>query len=164
MRPDTRDRDDKWILLVEDDGYAEALTKRAFRKCGLEQYLVVARDGVEALNQIFGRLADGPSPEGARQRARALPSLVLLDLKMPRIDGFEVLRRLRARPATRLVPVVILSSSLDRDDVATSYALGANSYIRKPIDFSEFLVTASQLGLYWLGLNEPCPRAEGGEP
>ena len=132
----------KWILLVEDNAYDEALTLRAFRKSGLESYVVVARDGLEALERLFGGVP--------------LPCLVLLDLQLPRIDGFEVLRRLRARPATRLVPVVILSSSLEREDLATSYALGANSYIRKPVDFAEFIVTAEQLGQYWLGLNQPC--------
>jgi two-component system response regulator len=134
--------DGKWILLVEDNAYDEALTLRAFRKSGLESYVVVARDGLEALERLFGGVP--------------LPCLVLLDLQLPRLDGFEVLRRLRARPATRLVPVVILSSSLEREDLATSYALGANSYIRKPVDFAEFIVTAEQLGQYWLGLNQPC--------
>ena len=152
--------DGKWILLVEDNAYDEQLTLRAFRKNGLESYLVVARDGVEALNRIFGggalddTAADLPS-------VPTLPRLVLLDLQLPRIDGFEVLRRLRARPATRLVPVVILSSSLEREDLATSYALGANSYIRKPVDFAEFIVTAQQLGVYWLGLNQPCVPPAG---
>ena len=141
--------DGKWILLVEDNAYDEALTLRAFRKSGLESYVVVARDGLEALERLFGGVP--------------LPCLVLLDLQLPRLDGFEVLRRLRARPATRLVPVVILSSSLEREDLATSYALGANSYIRKPVDFAEFIVTAEQLGLYWLGLNQPCvPLPEAG--
>jgi two-component system response regulator len=170
----TQDNDRKWILLVEDNAYDEALTLRAFRKNGLESYVVVARDGVEALNRIFGggelggSELDDTTPMH-RSRAlvvpNALPRLVLLDLQLPRIDGFEVLRRLRARAATRLVPVVILSSSLEREDLATSYALGANSYIRKPVDFSEFIVTAAQLGVYWLGLNQPClPVAEGRGP
>src|SRR5262249_37017150 len=149
------------LLLVEDNAHDEALTLRAFRKSGLDSYVVVARDGVEALNRIFGTAAaDGgagaPAPAASVSGMNPLPRLVLLDLQLPRIDGFEVLRRLRARPATRLVPVVILSSSLEREDLATSYALGANSYIRKPVDFSEFIVTAGQLGVYWLGLNQPC--------
>jgi CheY-like chemotaxis protein len=165
--------EDKWILLVEDNAHDEALTMRAFRKSGLEGYVVVARDGVEALNRLFASAGhageDPPAAEAAalergRAAPRALPHLVLLDLRLPRIDGFEVLRRLRARAATRLVPVVILSSSLERDDLATSYALGANSYIRKPVDFAEFIVTAANLGVYWLGLNQPCPRVEGGGP
>ena len=142
MRSETHGADGRWILLVEDNAYDEALTLRAFRKSGLESYVVVARDGLEALERLFGGVP--------------LPCLVLLDLQLPRLDGFEVLRRLRARPATRLVPVVILSSSLEREDLATSYALGANSYIRKPVDFAEFIVTAEQLGQYWLGLNQPC--------
>ena len=142
MRMGSIGSDGKWILLVEDNAYDEALTLRAFRKSGLESYVVVARDGLEALERLFGGVP--------------LPCLVLLDLQLPRLDGFEVLRRLRARPATRLVPVVILSSSLEREDLATSYALGANSYIRKPVDFAEFIVTAEQLGQYWLGLNQPC--------
>jgi two-component system response regulator len=146
--------DGKWILLVEDNAYDEALTLRAFRKSGLDSYVAVARDGVEALNRLFGSGRDdadapGPGP---------LPRLVLLDLQLPRIDGFEVLRRLRARAATRLVPVVILSSSLEREDLATSYALGANSYIRKPVDFNQFIEAVRQLGIYWLVLNEIPPR------
>jgi two-component system response regulator len=169
MLLDAKRAEGKWILLVEDNAYDEALTMRAFRKNGLESYVVVARDGVEALNRVFGDAdvgADVDAGGTARGPAAApapavLPRLVLLDLQLPRIDGFEVLRRLRARPATRLVPVVILSSSLEREDLATSYALGANSYIRKPVDFSEFIVTAAQLGVYWLGLNQPCPAGEG---
>jgi two-component system, response regulator len=153
----------KWILLVEDNAYDEALTLRAFRKSGLEPYVVVARDGVEALNRVFGGSAidDEPASDAPPE---VPPRLVLLDLQLPRIDGFEVLRRLRARPQTRLVPVVILSSSLEREDLATSYALGANSYIRKPVDFAEFVVTAGQLGVYWLGINQPCPPAVGAQP
>jgi two-component system response regulator len=151
----------KWILLVEDNAYDEALTLRAFRKSGLESHVVVARDGVEALNHIFGGSGLDEEP-GAPPEVP--PRLVLLDLQLPRIDGFEVLRRLRARPQTRLVPVVILSSSLEREDLATSYALGANSYIRKPVDFAEFVVTAGQLGVYWLGLNEPCVPTVGAGP
>ena len=154
----------KWILLVEDNAYDEALTLRAFRKSGLEPYIVVARDGVEALNRMESAAGGAKTPTTADSASgirASLPRLVLLDLQLPRIDGFEVLRRLRERPQTRLVPVVILSSSLEREDLATSYTLGANSYIRKPVDFAEFIVTAAQLGVYWLGLNQPCPAGEG---
>jgi two-component system response regulator len=140
-------------LLVEDNGYDEALALRAFRKNGLDSAVVVARDGVEALGHLFGQ---GPEEEDAAL-PDDLPRLVLLDLNLPRIDGFEVLRRLRARRRTRLLPVVVLSSSRERDDLLRSYALGANSYIRKPVDFSEFVVTAAYLGEYWLGLNEAPP-------
>jgi two-component system response regulator len=165
MQTETALAGGKWILLVEDNAYDEALTLRAFRKSGLDSYVVVARDGVEALNRIFGAdpLADVDAQVAAPSRpGTALPTLVLLDLQLPRIDGFEVLRRLRARATTRLVPVVILSSSLEREDLATSYTLGANSYIRKPVDFSEFIVTATQLGVYWLGLNQACLPQPGG--
>jgi len=148
----------KWLLLVEDNCYDEALTMRAFRKNGFGSSVVVARDGVEALSRVFG----GDSDSAKEPPAETLPHLVLLDLQLPRLDGFEVLRRLRARPRTRLVPVVILSSSLEREDVARSYELGANSYIRKPVDFAEFVVTASQLGDYWFGLNRTCPPPFGG--
>jgi two-component system response regulator len=168
MRSETHGADGRWILLVEDNAYDEALTLRAFRKSGLESYVVVARDGVEALNRIFGTDgadggAEAPTPSPSVTGSPQLPRLVLLDLQLPRIDGFEVLRRLRARPSTRLVPVVILSSSLEREDLATSYALGANSYIRKPVDFAEFIVTAGQLGEYWLGLNQPCLPLTGSD-
>jgi two-component system response regulator len=149
----------KWLLLVEDNSYDEALTMRAFRKNGFDSSVVVARDGIEALNRVFG--SDGADAAG-EPTADTLPHLVLLDLQLPRLDGFEVLRCLRAQPRTRLVPVVILSSSLEREDVARSYELGANSYIRKPVDFSEFVVTASQLGDYWFGLNRTCPPPFGG--
>jgi len=146
----------KWLLLVEDNSYDEALAMRAFRKNGLDSAVVVARDGVEALGHLLG---PGDEDED-RQLPDDLPRLVLLDLQLPRMDGFEVLRRLRARRRTRLVPVVVLSSSLDREDLARSYALGANSYIRKPVDFAEFVVTAAHLGVYWLSLNQ-APPVEG---
>jgi two-component system response regulator len=151
-----------WILLVEDNPYDEALALRAFRKNGLASHVVVARDGVEALR----RLGNDDEPGGAAENVSAgpfssLPRLVVLDLQLPRLDGFGVLRRIRARSTTRLVPVVILSSSFEREDVAESYAQGANSYIRKPVDFAQFVVTTAQLGLYWLSLNEPCSPREG---
>ncbi len=139
---------DSIILLVEDDADDEALTRRALEKNNVRNELVVARDGQEALDYLRG--------------APRLPELVLLDLKLPKIDGFEVLRRLRADERTRLLPVVVLTSSNEQRDVASSYSLGANSYVRKPVDFKEFTEAARQLGLYWLLLNEPPPAALGG--
>ena len=134
---------DSIILLVEDDADDEALTRRALEKNNVRNELVVARDGQEALDYLRG--------------APRLPELVLLDLKLPKIDGFEVLRRLRADERTRLLPVVVLTSSNEQRDVASSYSLGANSYVRKPVDFKEFTEAARQLGLYWLLLNQPPP-------
>jgi len=139
---------DSIILLVEDDADDEALTRRALEKNNVRNELVVARDGQEALDYLRG--------------APRLPELVLLDLKLPKIDGFEVLRRLRADERTRLLPVVVLTSSNEQRDVASSYSLGANSYVRKPVDFKEFTEAARQLGLYWLLLNEPPPAGLGG--
>jgi two-component system response regulator len=145
-----------WILLVEDNLYDEALALRALRKsAGAE--VVVARDGIEALD----RLGDIDSSEGAAAVdggpiAAALPRVVVLDLHLPRLDGFGVLRRLRARQATRLLPVVVMSSSGECQDVSTSYALGANSYIRKPVDFTEFVKIAGQIAFYWLKVNQAC--------
>ena len=131
---------------------------RAFHKHGIASSVVVARDGIEALHMLLGddNAAEGEG-KGKGNTSPPLPRLVLLDLNLPRVDGFEVLRRLRARPRTRHVPVVILSSSLERDDLKLCYALGANSYIRKPVDYAEFVITAAQLGVYWLGLNQPPP-------
>jgi two-component system response regulator len=149
-----RAHDGKWLLLVEDNAYDEALTLRAFNKHGLASSVVVAHDGVEALDCLLGDDEDEANDDAAAAR---LPRLVLLDLNLPRLDGFEVLRRLRSRPRTRLVPVVVLSSSLEREDLQRCYALGANSYIRKPVDYSEFVVTAAQLGIYWLSLNQTPP-------
>lgn len=143
----------KPILLVEDNPDDEALTIRAFRKNKIENEIVVAHDGVEALDFLFGTGAYvGRDP-------MQLPQVVLLDLKLPRVDGLEVLRRIRADARTRLLPVVILTSSKEEQDVISGYSLGANSYVRKPVDFEEFVAAARQLGLYWLLLNEPLPRA-----
>ena len=152
----------RWLLLVEDNAYDEALALRAFRKNGLDSAVVVARDGVEALRHLFGQGHEAADDGRDDALPDDLPRLVLLDLQLPGIDGFEGLRRLRARRRTRLLPVVVLSSSRERDDLLRSYALGANSYIRKPVDFAEFIVTAAQLGEYWLGLNEAPPA--GGSP
>lgn len=139
------------ILLVEDNPDDEALTLRAFRKNNVTNEVVVARDGVEALDYLFGTGA------WATRDATVLPQIVILDLKLPKIDGLEVLRRLRAAPQTKLLPVVILTSSNEERDRLEGYGLGANSYVRKPVDFAEFVDAVRQLGLYWLLLNERPP-------
>lgn len=141
----------KVILLVEDNPRDEALTLRALRKSNLANEVVVARDGVQALEYFFGD--DATSDEGAS----VIPQLVLLDLKLPKVDGLEVLRRLRANERTRRLPVVIFTSSSEDEDMIASYSLGANSYVRKPVDFERFLEATRQLGLYWLVLNETPP-------
>ncbi|MGA8149264.1 MAG: response regulator [Gallionellaceae bacterium] len=138
---------DKTILLVEDNPDDEALTLRALTKNNITNKVTVARDGQEALDYFFG--------EGAS--ANPLPAMVLLDLKLPKIDGLEVLRRIRADQRTRLQPIVILTSSKEEQDIVSGYRLGANSYIRKPVDFDQFVEAIRQLGLYWLVLNEPAP-------
>jgi CheY-like chemotaxis protein len=139
------------ILLVEDNPSDEKLTRLAFRNCGVANEVDVVRDGAAALDYLFG------TGEYAGPAAPLLPRLILLDLKLPKIDGLEVLRRLRADPRTELVPVVILTSSKLEEDVLRGYALGANAYVRKPVDFSEFAVAAKTVGLFWLLLNEPAP-------
>ena len=143
----------KIILLVEDNASDEKLTVLAFRKCGVANEVFVVRDGAAALDYIFGT--------GARagQGAGALPSVVLLDLKLPKVDGLEVLRRIRGDERTKLLPVVILTASKQEEDVLRSYSLGANAYVRKPVEFSEFAQAAKTLGLFWLLLNEPAPPA-----
>ena len=135
------------ILLVEDNPDDELLMLRALAKNGMAGEVVVARDGVEALDFLF-------PPGHAGRSEDAMPRLILLDLKLPRLNGFEVLERVRADERTRLLPVVILTSSRERRDVLKGYGLGANSYVRKPVDFERFLEVVSQLKLYWLGLNE----------
>lgn len=137
----------KIILLVEDNPDDEELTLRALRKNNIMNEVVVARDGQQALDYFFG--------EGAS--ARHAPTLMLLDLKLPKIDGLEVLRRIRADQRTSLQPVVILTSSKEEQDIVTGYSLGANSYIRKPVDFTKFVEAIQHMGLYWLVLNEPPP-------
>ncbi len=139
----------KTILLVEDNPDDVKLTLRAFTKNNIQNKVAVAADGVEALDYLFGT----GQYEGARTE---LPEVVLLDLKLPRLDGLEVLRRIRADERTELLPVVILTSSLEQEDMVRGYKLGANSYVRKPVDFSQFLEATRQLGLYWLILNQ-CP-------
>lgn len=141
----------KVILLVEDNPDDEELTLMALQKNNIMNEVVVARDGVEALEFLFG---DGP--ESCAQR-RVLPSIILLDLKLPRVDGLEVLRRIRGDDRTRMLPVVVLTSSKEERDLLESYALGCNSYVRKPVDFAQFVEATRQLGLYWLLLNEGPP-------
>ena len=139
------------ILLVEDNPDDIELTLRAFRKSNIANDVVVVRDGVEALDYLFatGQYADR-DPD-------ALPQVVLLDLKLPRVDGLEVLQRVRAHPKTKLLPVVILTSSTEERDLLNGYSLGANSYVRKPVDFEQFADSVKQLGLYWLVLNQRAP-------
>jgi two-component system, response regulator len=143
---------EKVILLVEDNADDEDLTLRALTKSNIMNRVVVARDGVEALDYLFSRGA-----HATRDRDEQ-PQVILLDLKLPKLDGLEVLRQLRADPRTKLLPVVILTSSAEEQDILRGYNLGANSYIRKPVDFTQFVEAVRQLGLYWLVLNEPPPR------
>ena len=145
----------KVILLVEDNPDDEALTLRALKKSNIANEVVVARDGAEALDYLF---ATGAYIGSA---TRDLPQIIFLDLKLPKVDGLEVLRRLRADKRTKLLPVVILTSSKEEQDIISGYSLGANSYIRKPVDFEKFAESARQLGLYWLVLNESPPRLNG---
>jgi len=143
---------DKTILLVEDNPKDEALTLRALRKSNILNKVVVAHDGAEALDYLFA-----PDAEGA---LKPLPQLVLLDLKLPKVDGHEVLKRIRAEPRTQVLPVVILTTSVEDSDRLDGYRLGANSYVRKPVDFTQFVDAVGQLGLYWLVLNEQPPPPE----
>jgi len=142
--------DEKVILLVEDNSSDEALTLRALRKNNIGDDVVVVRDGAEALDYLLGRRNDP-------RDARAMPRLVLLDLNLPKIDGLEVLRRIRADQRTKLLPVVILTSSGEEQDIVQGYSLGANAYVRKPVDFIQFGNAVLQLGLFWLMVNEPPP-------
>lgn len=142
----------KMILLVEDNPDDEALTLRALKKNNIGNTLIIVRDGAEALDFLFckGAFAD--------RDPREQPQLILLDLKLPKVDGLEVLRRIRESESTRTLPVVILTSSREEQDLIKSYSLGANSYVRKPVDFNQFVEAVLQLGLYWLVLNETPPR------
>jgi CheY-like chemotaxis protein len=142
---------DRSILLVEDNATDEALTIRALKKSNILNAVTVARDGVEALEQLFGSADGSPDP------GTTLPQLVLLDLKLPKVDGLEVLRRIRGEERTRLLPVVILTTSTEERDLLEGYRLGANSYVKKPVDFAQFADAVRQLGLYWLVLNEQPP-------
>ena len=141
----------KVILLVEDNPDDELLTLRALKKSGFRHEVVVAHDGVEALDYLFA------SGTYSGRDPTVMPQLILLDLKLPRIDGLEVLKRLRSDERTRRLPVVILTSSREQQDMLDGYGLGANSYVRKPVDFEQFVKAVEQLRLYWLGLNEAPP-------
>ena len=147
-------QDKKIILLVEDNPDDVELTRLALAKSNVVNDIVVARDGVEALDFLFGTGAHAGRDVGN------MPTVMLLDLKLPKVDGIEVLRRVRADERTRLLPVVILTSSREQQDIVASYQLGANSYIRKPVDFEQFVEAVRQLGLYWFLLNESPWRAK----
>ncbi len=143
---------ENFILLVEDNPDDVELTMRAFEKANITNEVMLARDGAEALDFLFatGAYADRDPKEH--------PALVLLDIKLPKVDGIEVLRRLRADERTKFLPVVMLTSSTEQEDLINSYSEGANSYVRKPVDFAQFSEAVTQLGLYWLVLNEPPPN------
>jgi two-component system, response regulator len=146
--------DEKTILLVEDNSEDEFLAMRAFKKSPIRTKVISVRDGVEALEYLFGVGAyDG-------RDINELPDLTLLDLKLPKMDGLEVLRQMRSNQQTKLLPVVVFSASLEPEDLDTSYNLGANSYVRKPIDFSEFSKMMQQLMKYWLVSNSPPPKVQ----
>jgi len=140
------------ILLVEDNPDDVELTLRAFKNGNIRNEVVVARDGAEALDYLFG------TGTYAGRDADIMPAVILLDLRLPKIDGLEVLRRMRGDERTKLLPVVILTSSKEERDLLNGYKLGANSYIRKPVDFVQFSEAIRQLGLYWLIINEPPPK------
>lgn len=144
--------DKRFILLVEDNPDDVELTKRALKIHNIVNEVIVARDGVEALDYLFATGAY------AGRDMTVTPQLILLDLKLPKVDGLEVLRRLRSDERTMFLPVVILTSSKEEQDLVNGYKLHANSYIRKPVDFNQFSEAVRQLGLYWLVLNEPMPR------
>jgi two-component system, response regulator len=146
--------ENKIILLVEDNPDDVDLTLRAFKKNNIANCIVVKRDGVEALEYLFG------TEKQSSQNHNPLPAIILLDIKLPKIDGIEVLKRLRANPRTKILPVIILTSSTQEQDIIDSYSFGANSYVRKPVDFDKFIEAVRQLGLYWLLLNESPPHAK----
>ncbi|HEY3999718.1 MAG TPA: response regulator [Candidatus Xenobia bacterium] len=146
--------EDKVILLVEDNEEDELLTMRALKKNNILNKVVVARDGVQALDYLFGT----GSHEGRDTSQQ--PTVILLDLKIPLIDGHEVLRRIRGDARTRMLPVVVLTSSKEETDLVSVYSNGANSYIRKPVDFNQFVEAVRQLGMYWLVMNETPPRGK----
>lgn len=142
---------DKVILLVEDNPRDEALTRRALKKSNIANEIVVAHDGVEAVDYLFG------TGDYSGRDLSLMPQLILLDLKLPKVDGLQVLERIRKDESTRHLPVVVFTSSSEEEDMIKSYNLGANSYVRKPVDFEHFLEATKQLGLYWLVLNESAP-------
>ncbi|HTN43096.1 MAG TPA: response regulator [Nitrospiria bacterium] len=142
----------KVIMLVEDNPNDEALTLRALKKNNIANEVVVARDGAEALDLLLGQESHVGQDDGQ------IVSVVLLDLKLPKVDGLEVLKKLRENPKTKLLPIVVLTSSKEEQDMLQSYSRGANSYIRKPVDFAQFIEAVRQLGLYWLVLNEVPPQ------
>jgi len=146
---------DKIILLVEDNPDDEALTLRALKKNNIANEVIVARDGEEALDYLFATGAYQGRDTGV------MPTVILLDLKLPKVDGLEVLKRLRSDERTKHLPVVILTSSDEEQDIFRSYSLGANSYVRKPVEFARFSEAVRQLGLYWLLLSEPSPGSKG---
>ena len=143
---------ERTILLVEDNADDVELTLRAFKQHNIKNKVVVACDGVEALDYLF---ATGAYSD---RDTSVMPAVVILDLKLPKVNGLEVLERMRADERTNLVPVVILTSSKEEQDMIKGYKLGANSYVRKPVDFAQFIEAARQLGLYWLVINEPPPK------
>lgn len=145
----------KLILLVEDNASDEKLALLAFKKSGVPCTIVVARDGADALDYVFA------SGKYAGRDPAARPALILLDLQLPRVSGLEVLRQIRAGADTKLLPVVVLTASREDQDLLRSYALGANAYIRKPVDFLEFTETARTVGAFWLRFNELAPIARG---
>jgi len=140
--------EDKYLLLIEDNEDDIELTRMALEKYNIVNNIVIKRDGEEAIEFLFGDRDSG-------RKHRGNPALILLDLNMPKIDGFEVLNKLRATESTKYLPVAILTSSKQEEDIIRGYKTGANSYIRKPVNFNEFLEAVKQLGMYWLMLNEP---------
>jgi CheY-like chemotaxis protein len=146
--------DGQVILLVEDNRRDEALILRALKKSNILGNVVVARDGVEALDYLFGMGTSAGGP------ANAMPQVVLLDLKLPKVDGLQVLKQIRADARTKRLPVVVFTSSNEDQDLISSYDLGANSYVRKPVAFEQFLEATRELGLYWLTLNQPAPKEQ----
>ena len=145
----------KLILLVEDNASDEKLALLAFKRCGVPCEIAVARDGADALDYLFATGGHQDRDPAAR------PAVVLLDLKLPRVSGLEVLRRLRAVPETRLLPVVVLTASREDEDLLRAYSLGANAYLRKPVDFAEFSDSAKALAAFWLRFNELAPAVGG---